>query len=335
MEDSARKKLRIKTVFGIAIPLLIMLVTVVMVGASFAWFTDSQEIDISTIMFSTAEAYRVDFNMGNSELWENTEYAGQTALAKDGCIISKSKAYNNPGNESNRAFSFVNVISLDTSDKFVDFTLTIDKATISKKDVGVTRDYSSDTQNIKYAFTWFFKEHVIRGDDKVSNFTIYEDKEKYLPVDTANETLYTPFGKLTFDANGYVVKVNDATTFIDINGNEQPVSNFSVLNAPQQITGFNTRSSLSKLFDFYIVFAPEDLFWSQFFKADLASNASGDNVSYSDKYTVSSLYQDIDTQLITGNLSNQMYYSGMDYLGSTFTFSALIDVEKISESEGA
>lgn len=333
MDNTARRKLTIKMVFGIAIPLLIMVVTLVMVGASFAWFSDAKEVTISTIMFSTAEAYRVDFNMGNSKLWENTEYAGQTALAKDGCVISKSKAYNNPGNESNRAFSFVNVISLDTSDRFVDFTLTIDKASISKQDVGVTRDYASDAQNIKYAFTWFFKEHVT-SDNKVSNFTLYENKEKYLPVDTANQTLYTPFGKLTFDADGYVSKVNDAIEFVDNSGNKQSVSEFSVLNAPQQITGFNTRNSSSKLFDFYIVFAPEKLFWSQFCKADLTQTVSGDNVTYSDKYTVSSLYHGIDTQLITGNLSNQMYYSGMDYLGSTFTFSALINVASITETEG-
>lgn len=339
MDNSARRKLTIKMVFGIAIPLLIMVVTLVMVGASFAWFSDVKEVTITTITMETAQAYTVEFSLNNGDLFENMKYAGQTAIAKDGGIISDVKCVNNPGNESNRAFSFVNVISLDTTGKSVDFALDIDgvKINIIQKDADgnitesiTKRDYTNDTQNIQYAFTWFFKKHTTDATGaKVKNFegTAEDKKQEYKPVSTKGETLYTPYGKILFDENGYARSVN---------GND--ASNLSVLDAQQKIVGFNTKDDEDKLYDFYIVFAPERLFWSQYFKGDLkeVKNADG-TVTYEDKYTLDSLYKDkgVDIKTITGNLSNQMYYSGMDYLGATFSFSATINVLKLDEKEGA
>lgn len=333
MDNSARKKLTIKMVFGIAIPLLIMVVTLVMVGASFAWFSDAKEVTISTISLSTAQAYRIDFALDGNELFDNMKYAGQTAIAKDGGIISAAKCVNNPGNESNRAFSFVNVILLDTAGRDVDFTLNFDDAKITKQEGDVTmskRDYAGESDKIPYAFTWFFKEYIT-STDKVTNFTGSEaDKtQKYAPISPQNdEVFYTPYGALKFGADGLVSQVNGKTTYTTTEGKTKSVDEFSVLDAQQKIVAFNADR---KLYDFYIVFAPEQLFWSQYFKGDLDLV---DGV-YTDRYTLSSLYDADILKSITGDWENQMFYSGMDYLGATFRFSAMIDVLKLDEKEGA
>jgi len=337
MDNSARRKLTIKMVFGIAIPLLIMVVTLVMVGASFAWFSDAKEVTITTITMETAQAYTIDFSLLNGNLFENMKYAGQTAIAKDGGIISDAKCVNNPGNESNRAFSFVNVISLSTAGKYVDFTLNIDGALITK-DAGnnTMRDYTSDPENIQYAFTWFFKEHTTGT--TATNFTGSEEAktQKYLPVSTKNETLYTPYGKILFDENGYAKSVNGSDKYLTTDGEEKSVSELSVLDAEQKIVAFNSSANENGMYDFYIVFAPEKLFWSQYFKGDLNEVTDADgNVTYTDNYTIATLYGDKVNAVTGGQLGNQMYYSGMDYLGAKFSFSAIINVLSIGEKEGA
>lgn len=48
---------------SIMIPLLIVVTTVVMVGASFAWFTNADKVTVTEITMSTAESYRIDFNL--------------------------------------------------------------------------------------------------------------------------------------------------------------------------------------------------------------------------------------------------------------------------------
>ncbi len=332
MDNEKRKSLRVKTVFGIAIPLLIMVVTVVMVGASFAWFSDADKVTISTITLETAQAYSVNFDFSDGDLWKNTKYAGQTALASDGRIISSAMAdkVNSPANHSNLAFSFVTVISLDTLDKNIDFTLSFDGASIYKNETVkdgdkettnqiVYRNYKDDVQNIPYAFTWFFKEHVT---GTVQNYEIDEDtkKEIYIAPQSANETWYTPYGKLTFDGNGYVEKINDIAR-----------DDATTANLPQKIVNFNTKDSGTKLYDFYIVFAPERLYWSQYFKSDMSYDSeSGEYVAH----TVDSLYGEELKPLITGDYSNQMYYSHMDYQGTTFSFSAMISVLNLDDAEG-
>ena len=199
------------------------------------------------------------------------------------------------------------------------------------------RDYAGETDKIQYAFTWFFKEYTITS-NKVTNYTGTEEEktQKYLPVSTKGETLYTPYGKIEFDENGYAIKVNDSDKYLMADGAEKNVSELSVLDMQQKIVAFNADN---KLYNFYIVFAPEQLFWSQYFKGDLneVKDADGNVTGYEDKWTLTSLYKDkgVDLKTITGDWENQMYYSGMDYLGATFRFSATINVLKLYEQEGA
>ena len=136
-----------------------------------------------------------------------------------------------------------------------------------------------------------------------------------------NEVWYTPYGKLTFGDDNLVALVNDdnsidATSIRDVE--KRVIDNF----------GTNgVGNSTSQLFDFYIVFAPEKLFWMQFFSADR------------DKYTANDIYTTTvngetikdDAKKIFESLSNQMYYSHMDYSGSTFEFSAVLNVTNVHE----
>ena len=72
--------------------------------------------------------------------------------------------------------------------------------------------------------------------------------------------------------------------------------------------------------DFLPSVAPEKMFWMQFFAAD------------KDKYTASEIYtQEDETKKIFENLNNQIFYSSMDYSGSTFEFSAVIHISTVHE----
>lgn len=187
--DASRKSI-LKLVFGIAIPILIMIVTMVMVGMSFAWFTDADKVTIESITMSTAEAYRISFARQN-ELCNNLEYMGQTALTKDGYLMSKAKAGENTLLQNDRAYYFVNAVSLDTLGKKVDFRMSFDGAkiyqvqkdangnvvkgedgnpvVIPKKTYGV-----AEGAEIPYAFTWFFTP---RGSRTSGNHTVDTDKK--------------------------------------------------------------------------------------------------------------------------------------------------------------
>ena len=125
--DATRKSI-MKLVFGIAIPLLIMVVTMVMVGMSFAWFSDTDKVTITEITMSTEEAYKVSF--GKDALCENLQYMGQTALTKSGYLMSKETAGDNTVLKNDRAYYFVNVVSLDTLGKKADIKMSFDSVKI-------------------------------------------------------------------------------------------------------------------------------------------------------------------------------------------------------------
>lgn len=335
---------------SIMIPLLIVVTTVVMVGASFAWFSNADKVTITEITMSTAESYRINFTLQeNNQLWDNMEYVGQTAFCDSepnaGKLMTKAIAGENTVDISNRPYYFINTIALDTTGNTFDMNMAFDTAKIvtykyelvvneqgektwqkavdkdGKPIVLKEKIYSAtEAENIKYAFTWFFKKHVNEQGIASTNHIIGDDKIDRLKQlnPTKDDVWYTPYGKLEFaetneTVNGenvknvYVSKVNGTTIdeTYSIKGREK-----------SDITDFNT----NELYDFCIVFAPEKLFWMQYFKADV------------DKYTAAEIYNENgELQKIFGNLSNQMFYSSRDYSGSTFEFSAVINVTGMRE----
>lgn len=325
--DASRKSI-LKLVFGIAIPILIMIVTMVMVGMSFAWFTDADKVTIESITMSTAEAYRISFAIQNG-LCNNIEYMGQTALTKDGYLMSKAKAGENTLLQNDRAYYFVNAVSLDTLGKKVDFRMSFDGAKIyqvqkdangkpivtPKKTYGEAEGNSSIAE-IPYAFTWFFTP---RGSRTSGNHTVDTDKKVHVehldPKDS--DVWYTPYGKLEFE-DGKVAKVNGSEIGSEYSIKE--VDGTDIVEFQTQGASLGTGSTdTSQLFDFYVVFAPEKLFWMQYFAKDC------------DTTKVSDLYGE-NVNKATGGRIDQMYYASMGYSGCTFEFSAIINVIKLNET---
>lgn len=344
----ASKSKNFKIIMSIMIPLLVIVTTAVMVGASFAWFTNAEKVTITEITMSTAQAYTIDFSLQGKELWENMPYVGQTAFCDSGDnagkLMSKGIAGDDAVDISNRAYYFINTVALNTQGNTFDISMsfssgtkittykyeTVDDENGNKVMQRVQQDgkdivlhqktyTDSDADDIKYAFTWFFKESSATTSAKSSNYTTDTTSEGKTvqklkqPDPTTSDVWYTPYGKLTFkeddEKNVVVASVNGD----DIN------DGYSIKNIEKtEISGFKTTGSDGQLFDFYIVFAPEKLFWMQFFSADM------------DNYTAKGIYNDA-TNKIFGNLSNQMFYSSMEYSGSTFEFSAVINVMTMHE----
>lgn len=355
-----------KIIMSIMIPLLVIVTTAVMVGASFAWFTNAEKVTITEITMSTADAYTITFDLGNNSLWDNMLYVGQTAFCDKGLdkgkLMTAAVAGSNDVDTSNRAYYFINTVALNTGGRTFDMSMAFDTTEILKyeyqkdSDGNYVRDengnpiivedengnprYSSikkygfensnPASDIPYAFTWFFKKRNIVAVQKSTNYEkvssgsdttkTYERLKQLEP--SAGEEWYTPYGKLTF---GEVSETVDNTTtksvvVTKINDNPISVDSFSLKDEDKKcnVTGFSTTTD-SEIYDFYIVFAPETMFWMQFFKADR------------DQHTASDVYTQDEQKKIFEKLENQMFYSSMSYSGSTFKFSAVIKVNSVQE----
>lgn len=352
-----------KLVMTIMIPLLIIVTTAVMVGASFAWFTNAEKVTVTEISMSTADAYTITFDLGENTLWDNMLYVGQTAFCDSGDnkgkLMTEAVAGGNAVNTSNRAYYFINTVALNSNGNTFDMSMSFSTAEILKyeyekdKDGKYKRDdngnpitvtdkngnpvfstmkkYGFENQNpssaIPYAFTWFFKKHT---GGVSTNYTLetsssdstktYERLKQLEP--SSGEEWYTPYGKLTFGTDDASGNTDDASRSVVVKEvNDTPISadSYSLKGGDKHcdITDFKTAGS--ELYDFYIVFAPETMFWMQFFKADR------------DKYTASDVYTQSELTYIFEKLDNQMFYSSMSYSGSTFEFSALINVASVQE----
>lgn len=318
---------KLKLAFGILIPVLVMVVTLTMLGVSFAWFSNSPDVYVESINLSVAEPYQIVFNPQNGG--DNLKYRGQTALASDGkgeTVLITAKE-GDGGNAEDRAFCFAKLISLDTKGSTVDFELYIDNAEIFATMLDgdgneqiikpPTNSYTDQPDNLPYAFTWFFKAHEGDATQMATNKNPNNRNEMMYYNPAYNpakiEEWYTPYGLLTFDANGKVLTVNGE----GYNEGDEIVK--------QNIVGFSTNSA--QLYDLYIVFAPEKLFWQQFFTG-LESKTAQETYAYAtDESGENLILKHI------GVRNNQMYYSGFSYLGSSFEFSVTIDVVSLHDEE--
>lgn len=373
MTNQASKSKTFKLVMSIMIPLLIVVTTVVMVGASFAWFTNADKVTVTEITMSTAESYKINFELQtNNQLWDNMEYVGQTAFCDSGentigKLMTKAIAGENTVDISNRPYYFINTVALDTTGKTFDMNMAFDTAKIVKyqyqknadgtikigedgkpvkdlveppevkKTYGIGENPTSPSE-IPYAFTWFFKPHsgtTSKNYTEIQNTEGKDIQKLKQPDPQDGEVWYTPYGKLEFAETSETVNgENVKNVYVSkVNGDSINADDYSIKNdnAKRDIIKFKTidqtSNETSQMFDFYIVFAPEKLFWMQYFKADV------------DKYTAAQAYGTNNEgagsadalKKIFGNLSNQMFYSSRDYSGSTFEFSAVINVTGMRE----
>lgn len=333
MSDKTRKIAKTKLIMGIIIPIIIMIGTLIMVSVSFAWFSTTAPTEVNTIDLTTTEMFVLDFTVGNTP---SSSYNGQNALNIDGYLVSQ---YRNLTLEKPEAymrdapFMFVTTIGLSTQGIEVDMSVNFNFARITQVDgdfvdsvwvpsgdpydmdiygaastntgvhAGEAHEFTID--KIPYAFTWFFVE---QGQT----------------LDTATD-VYTPYGTMRL---GYqTVGVNNYRYATKLNGENVTDSTSIDGVTPAGLSHFSSNTietedeDKNKKFDFYIVFAPEELFWMQFFPADR-------DKAFTTVYTTQELTRYI-TYGTQENVGNKMYYAKTSYTGATFHFRAEINVSTI------
>lgn len=330
MKEKLAKSPRLKLALAIAVPVLVMVVTVVMIGASFAWFTDSPDVYIDTISFSTAEAFSLTFEASNGD---NLLYGGQTAVSKispdrntGGYLITPTWALANDKSVDDKPYCFASRINISSNGKTADINLMLDGADIYKSVGGEGEEqrvnentYSNQIENLPYAFTWFFREAKTDASGNVidalpKNYTQTETADKTIKTmmdynPKSGDVWYTPYGKLEFNDSSIVTKINDQTTDLTM--------------SKRDIVNFNTGEG-AKAYDFFIVFAPEEMFFREFFSGmggKKAIEVYGENT-----VAINHIYSRDD---------DGIYYSHLHYMGAEFAFSALLNVVRLDETAGA
>lgn len=345
--STASKTKRIKLVFGIAIPVLVLVTTIVMVSMSFAWFSQETTASIQSINLATQKAFVLEFG-SSSATNDNLPYMGQTALdVKNGNHGWLYDVANPQANENDAPYYFVSQLTISTQGEAKDIELKLQNITISKG--GTTLDRYSDTDgggdarlnsDIALNFTWFFVQHS-DGNNAVNWSSASQTGSEGLRPDDAimkaiqakaRDVWYTPYGKFEFAGDESSESPNIKLT--KINEENVPTDSAAIiklLQKPQAITGF--RAEENATFDFYIIFAPEIIFWSQFFGNDnkiSAKSSEGGSPIYKDDDLKKMLgrYCNIGTDGVVDRekCSYQMYYSDEKYMESTFSFGASLTV---------
>lgn len=331
MAGKAIKSKKMKLLLSVAIPMLVVVITIIAVSTTFAWFANVSVPTVQTIRLTTQKAFILQFTASDEDSSRNINYKGQEAIKAvngEGFLATEyngaRKGYSGSRLEQfmlESPYYFITTIALDTENTEIKMNMVLDSVKITNKSDTVLNNFDdiagvSPAADIPYAFTWYFKEHVEVGGEEVKNFkeVVPGDEESRVMRDykpTSGEVWYTPYGKLTFNENGYVSSVNDVAI-----GND-----YSALTTGLQDVNLiaNNRS-----FDFYIVFAPEKLFWAQFFMADR-------------DLSVQDIYNENEYSKIYGktNASQMMFYSNMSYFSATFKFGAMINVTEIkTQKEG-
>lgn len=331
MKDSATLKTRrIKFVLGVIIPVLVLIATVVMASVSFAWFSSQADIEIQSINLMTHTAFVLTFDSSGTASG-NMEYMGQKAIDENELLVTPSHVTSGTYSTLDAPFYFVNGIKISTEGKNADLSLTLDDVKISLASASADtapRDLYDGGENgvdgvshhartsIPYAFTWFFKAHTGDAEVPTTNCEVVDDKmsmKSYFP--TAGEVWYTPYGTMTFKNT-----VGTATADVVVETiNGVTVQDGAHLPSKQDIKGFKANG---EVFDFYIVFAPEELFFKQFFTADKDQSVT---TIYGDNATA---LQEIYGQY-NGTGEYRMYYSNETYMNSAFAFGAMLQVVNI------
>ncbi len=310
---------------GLAIPILVIFITVIMVSVSFAWFSQDNTSTVQSITLNVQKSFMLSFTSAMDSTTRNIKYKGQTAIDSNGRLRTEynGQTYGGFGSSASRLqqymldspYYFITTIVLDTEDADIDMSMALDTAKIESKSGGVLNSYDSGAggfaaSDIPYAFTWYFKPHNAQNPDVnfIGDSVTDENSVMNYRLPSDGEVWYTPYGKLTFDENHLIKNV----------GEEEVDASYSILGGGYKDILLHAENTG---FDFYIVFAPEKLFWAQFCVADR------------DK-TVTDLYSAEELKKIFGEASNnQMYFSNMAYFGATFEFGATIKVSEIYKNE--
>lgn len=309
------KKFNLKLALTVAIPALIMVVIIGVIGVSFAWFTDSVTAEIATINLSVADVFVMEFVLNentqeNPNTHSNYIYSGQTAFDNNGLLVSEVHANEVKGLTESSGATYVSYMNdkafvapfdlrLDTEGYTVSFGCVISSVNITPKSEsiasivlptnnGTEGDTTDDLseEDIKLGFTWYIKNN-------------------------SNNYYYTPYG--TFNglnptnqstgAGAHSINVADWTV---------PVLNTGFITSFDGDTGYN--------FTFNIVFAPEILFWQQYGKNAEAGVSGVKEYNQNASQVYGEVYRSDKWNAINK-------YSSQVYSGSTYRFTVVLTVD--------
>lgn len=314
------KAKRIKLIMGIIIPVLVMTATIIMVSISFAWFANITRPTVQSIDLLTQKAFILTFDSSADSGDRNIKYKGQTSIVNSDGGVKLVTQYNGQSDGLSGSmlqqfmldspYYFITTIALDTETSSIDMNMTIDSVQITSGESMLDDFTGNKAGDVPFAFTWYFKEHVDGSVNYLGTGVDDENAVMDYRLPEEDEVWYTPYGQLTFahTSDGAV------STVKAVNG-EAVGADYSILESGLQ----DMRIQAShKSFDFYIVFAPQKLFWAQFCAADR------------DK-SLADLYAQDELVKIYGatNSKPQMFYSNMSYFNSVFEFGATINVTQI------
>ncbi|MBO7326870.1 MAG: hypothetical protein J6U74_05110 [Clostridia bacterium] len=319
------KKFNKNLAFMFIVPVLVIVVTMSIMGVTFAWFTQAEQTSIATINMSVAETFQITFDVLTGAVDEYGEelfiYNGQEALDEKGLLITEVHANemglddNNSNYIKDRAFSAPFYVKFDTNmydsdgetvlkKHEVDFTCIIESVHVHKKgsstelklpnDNGTTENAADDitVEDIKLGFTWYIE-------------------------DTINNCWYTPYGTISS------TQTTDATT----NGPIQlPREDWSapILNKGFSASSLNQTDQTKLPHIFHIVFAPEVLFWKQYGKN--VPNGIEGVAEYNE--TAANIY---GSEFGSTKWNTVNSYSASMFTGSTYSFTIMLTVSNVTE----
>lgn len=300
------------------VPILVLVVTMSIIGVTFAWFNDAEQTTIATLNLTTSQTFKMTFDIitdenGNSTITDSYDqayiYKGETAFDSNGMLVTDIHA-----TESGLEVDSIEYNQYMNDEAFVaPFKLKLDTGTYwttdKENDKAYVHRYAVDFNCIIESVHIYNSENEAieiklpndngTPDILTDDITAEDIKLGFTWFITGSNQMFTPYGRV------YATNRANATTDgpIDLDNwdNRLPTTDFD-----SYVDGVD--------FTFNIVFAPEKLYWMQYgSKTDYNKSATDiyGNTFKSDKW----------------NAINR--YSSIIYSGSTYSFTVLLTVEHI------
>ena len=291
------------------VPILVLVVTMSIIGVTFAWFNDAEQTTIATLNLTTSQTFKMTFDIitdenGNSTITDSYDqayiYKGETAFDSNGMLVTDIHA-----TESGLVVDSIEYNQYMNDEAFVaPFKLKLDTGTYwttdKENDKAYVHRYAVDFNCIIESVHIYNSENeAIEIKLPNDDITAEDIKLGFTWFISGSNQMFTPYGRVyaTHRANA----TTDGPIDLDNWDNRLPTTDFD-----SYVDGVD--------FTFNIVFAPEKLYWMQYgSKTDYNKSATDiyGNTFKSDKW----------------NAINR--YSSIIYSGSTYSFTVLLTVEHI------
>lgn len=317
MTEREKTNPKIRLALTIAVPVMVIVITISMIGASFAWFSRSATPQIATIDLSVREVFNLTFTT-DAPLDKDSLYHGETAISDDGYLIGNYSAYKKGYSSlsdngylnyvADKPYVFGSSINLSTNDRYIDLDINFNSIVISMDSV-VTHAFG---EPIGDETTIYYEDSVIP-----LSFTWYMQKAD----SDSNNIIYSPYGIIEYKVESegdipytYAERINGIDAD-NVTLDEKETS--ATLIERKGLVDFFTDGV--ERYNIYVVFCPEKLYWMQYFKKDRDKK-------------ITDIYSESEINTIIGengtiNKHYSVFYSDQNnFLGSSFTFSANMNV---------